>query len=337
MTANQHEEYTVVLLITRSVASQLLDYREVIEAVESAHAALALGHAAQAARDNLEVPDSDVLLVPMLAASAPHRAAGLKLLADAPGNPADGAPRQQSVILLIDAQGRCEAILDGAAITLYRTAAASAVATKHLAREDATTLGIIGAGAQAWAHLNAICHVRRIDHVVIWSRRPEAANALAARAEALGATASTAAEARRVVELSDIVCTLTPAIDPLIDGEWLHPGMHLNVVGSPPRREHREVDTGVLRRSRIVVDDRSVALAESGAIRAAIEDGSIDAETLDADLGAVITGLRPGRATSEQITLYNSVGVGIQDIVTARFVVDAADKAGLGDTVNLAD
>ena len=323
-----------MLIISRSVADELLTFEDVLPAVEAAHAELVSGRAAQALRPNLDVPGTDLLLVPMVAASTTYQTAGLKLLVDAPSNPGRGAPRQQSTILLIDpATGRCEAVLDGAAVTLFRTAAASAVATKHLANPDAQTLGLIGAGKQALAHLAAIRLVRPIQRVVVWSRTEATAQRLAAEID--GLPVEVAPDPEAVVAAADIVCTLTPSHDPIVRGAWLRPGQHLNIVGAPPRDTDREVDEQVVARSRVVVDDRHVALAESGALRAALSAGVVTEAALGTELGEVIAGTRPGRQAREDITLYNSVGVGIQDVVTARIVLDAAAKQHLGTEVGL--
>lgn len=326
----------MTLVIPRSAIAQVLTFEDVLPAVESGHAALASRRADQSERRNLLAPESDLMLIPMLAASAAHDVAGLKLLADTPGNPAQGLPRQQSAILLVDRlTGRFEAVLDGALITLFRTAAASAIATKHLARADSHVLGLVGAGAQAWAHVQAISQVRDIDRVVVWSRRTAPAQALVDKCRATGLDAVMAASPQEVAAVADVLCTLTPSHEPLLAGADLHAGQHLNVVGAPPRGGHREVDEAVIGRCRIVLDDRQVALDESDAIRAALDAGVISSEQLDAELADVIAGTRPGRTSEEEITLYNSVGVGIQDMVVARLVTDAATKHGLGHDVDL--
>lgn len=325
-----------MLIISRSLATELLTLPDVLRAVETAHAELASGAAVQAARQNLDLPDTDLLLVPMLAASTTYQTAGLKLLVDAPSNPGRGAPRQQSTILLIDpATGRCEAVIDGAAVTLFRTAAASAIATKHLANPDAETLGLIGAGNQARAHVAAIRLVRPIRRVLVWSRSLATAQRLVSQIEADGLAVEISPEPQAVLAAADIVCTLTPSRDPIVHGRWLRAGQHINVVGAPPRPTHREVDEAAVARSRIVVDDRHVAMAESGALRVALESGAITEDALDTELGDVITGTRPGRRSRDDITLYNSVGIGIQDVVTARLVLDAAAKHQLGTEIGL--
>lgn len=204
-----------------------------------------------------------------------------------------------------------------------------------MARADASTLGLVGSGKQAWAHLQAVRSVRPIDAAVIWSRDPARAGELALRCRDAGVPARVASSPRAVVEASDIVCTLTPAVDPVLQGAWLRPGQHLNVVGAPPRPDHREIDVETLRRARIVVDDRQVALAESGAVRAALAAGALDEKDLDADLGEVIAGKVVGRSDQDQITLYNSVGVGIQDVAVARLVIDEARRLGLGTEIDL--
>jgi ornithine cyclodeaminase/alanine dehydrogenase len=327
----------MVLMLTRSDVLAVLRLDEVIDRVEAGHRALAEGQAQQPPRTAVELPDSRALLIPMIAASGPDRAVGLKVLTDSPDNLARGLPRQQSVVVLVDpASGGCEAILDGAAVTVLRTAAASAVATRHLANPDAGTLGLVGAGRLAAAHVRAIRHVRPIRTVIVHSRTSSTVERLAAEVRAAGLELVVARTPEEVVRGCDVLCTLTPAPDPIVCGAWLHEGMHLNVVGAPPRPSHREVDTAVLVRSRVIVDDVGVAHAESGLVAHALAAGEIDPARVGTSLGDVIAGHATGRRSPADITTYVSVGVGIQDVVTARLAVDLARTAHLGINVDLA-
>lgn len=324
-----------MLVLTRSEIASVLDMDQVIDAVERAHGALSSGRAADLGPVMLPVPRSSALLVPM-AGAIPEGAGGVKLLTDTPENAHRGRPTQQSTIVLVDtATGACEAFLDGAAITAYRTAAASAVATKHLARSGPAILGFVGAGALARAHLLAIRCVRPVTGVLVWSRSPATAAAFAAFATEQGVPTTVFGSAQGVVEGADIVCTLTPSPTPIVKGEWFRPGLHLNAVGSPPRPEYREIDTEGVRRSRVVVDSVKVASHKSGDLLIPLAEKAIDRAHFREELGQLVTHERPGRANDREITLYKSVGIAVQDIATARLVVAAARQKGLGTDVAL--
>jgi alanine dehydrogenase len=322
-------------VLTRSVITDLLNMEEVIGVVEEAHAALACGDARELGPSDVAVPSSSALLIPM-AAVVPGGGGGVKLLTDTPDNAGRSRPTQQSTIVLVDTStGACDAFLDGAMITRYRTAAASAVATKFLASEDAEVLGFVGAGALAKAHLLAIRAVRPIRRLVVWSRSAETADGFARHAADEGLPTDVVETPEQVVSSSDIVCTLTPARAPLVRGAWFRPGLHVNAVGAPPRRDHREIDTDGIRRSRVVVDSFRVAAQISGDVLIPLAEGAISEDHFRAELGQIIIGERPARTSTDEITLYNSTGIGTQDIVTARLVVSAARRAGLGIEIEL--
>jgi ornithine cyclodeaminase/alanine dehydrogenase len=322
-----------MLVLTRADIAGVLDIEDVITAVERAHAAIACGTATEGTRTALPLSDSSALLIPMTATIGPLGASGLKVLTDTPDNPASSRPRQQSLIILLDEQANAvEAILDGAEITSLRTAAASAVATRYLAREDCATLGLIGAGTLARTHLRAIQAVRPIRRVIAWSRSSVTLSRFTASVADDTLDVVAARSAQEVAARADIVCTLTPARTPVLRGAWLRPGTHVNAVGAPPRPEYCEIDADVVRRSRVIVDSLACARSESGAIRAALAaDGS--GPQIAGELGQVIAGHIPGRLDPRQVTLYNSVGLGIQDIATARLLVGIARRKGLGTEI----
>ncbi|MFJ9779841.1 ornithine cyclodeaminase family protein [Amycolatopsis sp. NPDC101161] len=306
-----------------ATVGESLDLGKLIEVVEQLHIELAAGRAVQPPRLPLAVPDSRAVIIPMLAASTVSDLVCFKLLIDNPDNDR-GRQRSTIVAMKIDT-GECVATLQGAVVTQLRTAAASAVATRALARPDARVLGLIGAGAQARSHLRAIAAVRELGEVVVWNRTPENAERLAAEAASLGLPCTIAREVRAVVEASDIVCTLTPSREPIVRGDWLRPGQHLNVVGSPPRPDHREIDSEVLRRSTVVVDALDVALAESGAVVRAIADGAISADDLRLELGQVLLD-RPFERTPGQITVFTSVGLPIQDLAAVTALLASTES-----------
>ncbi|MGN2639264.1 ornithine cyclodeaminase family protein [Nocardia takedensis] len=322
----------MTLILTRSDVLAMIDAPEVAAAVRAAHADLARGAAVAPAPPAMRLPGSESTFLAMVAASRPAGLAAVKLLADIPDNRERGLPAQRSTILAVSAEdGSCAALIDGAAVTRVRTAAASAVATAELARADSRTLGFIGAGALAHAHLAALRSVREFDRVLVWSRTEATARTFA---EATGAEMVSTAE--KVVRTADVVCTLTPAREPVVHGAWFAPGLHVNAVGAPPRPDHREIDTEGIRRARVVVDSRLTAAHESGDVLIPLREGAIGAEHFADEIGEIVVGAKPGRADDAQITLYNSLGIGLQDLAAARLLIDAARTRGLGTEIELA-
>ena len=318
-------------MLTREDVRRLIRIEPIIDAVEAAHAALAAGNARQAVDPAIPLPDGGGVMLPMAAAIRSPAVAGVKVLADVPENASRGLRTQHSTITLLDpATGQCTAVLDGIEITLHRTAAASAVATRHLARRDAQTLGLVGAGAQARSHLPALRVVRDFERVTVWSRTRQTAERFAADHRACGIPVLVLDTPEAVVRSADVLCTLTPSREPLVHGDWLSPGMHVNAVGAPPRPDHREIDSEGVARSTVVVDDLASALDRSGEICVPIAEGTLGVADIHADLGQVILGTRAGRTDSDQITLFNSVGLAVQDMAAAHHVLSRATAAGVG-------
>lgn len=322
----------MTVLFSRDEVLELLQYKHLVEAVESAHIGLTNGRVVHPERSTVGVPGLDTVVVPMVAVSADNALAVSKILIDQPADPS--APRQRSTIVAIDLRtGDCAALVDGAAVTLLRTAATSAVATRALSRPDAHTLGILGAGRQALAHLEAIAEVRDLTELAIWNRTPERADQVVAKAREMGLDAHRFDHPRAVVERSDILCTLTPSVDPLVHAADLHPGLHINAVGSPPRPTYRELASDVLR-SRVVVDSGPVARAESGAVQAAFREGVLNPSAPLVDLGEVLSGRAPGRTDRQIVTVFVSVGLGIQDLAAVSLLLDTATQRGAGHDIS---
>lgn len=325
----------MAIVLTHSDIAALIDRPTVYAEVERAHADLASGAAANPAPAALAVGQGTAVL-PMVAASARHHASAVKMLSDMPFNRAAGLPTQRSTILLMSADtGECEAVLDGRLITAVRTAAASAVATAHLARPAATSLGLIGAGALAVEHTRAIARIRPIEKVFVWSRSTTTVDEYRCRVEDLGLTIAAVDTPRHVVSAADIVCTLTPSREPVVHGAWFHPGLHVNAVGAPPRADHREIDGAGMAAARVVVDSTPTTLAKSGDALLAISEGYLTAADVAVELGDVIVDPTLGRRTDDDITLFNSVGIGLQDLVTAGALVEAARARGIGTHVQM--
>ncbi len=260
---------------------------------------------------------------------------GLKSVVFYPENDARGLPTHLATVLLLDPDtGALEAILDGRLITELRTAAVSAVSVDLLARPGAATLAIIGSGVQARSHLEALAQVRDLREVRVWSRRPPNAERFAREmAGTVRAPLATAASVAAAVRGADIVVTVTSAVEPVLRGEWLEPGMHLCVVGSSAAAM-REVDAEAVARCRVWVDSEEASDVEAGDILLAIAEGRITRDHVIGELGAVAGGA-PGRRSTDEITMFKSLGLAVEDVATARLVVDRAKGRGIGTEIAL--
>lgn len=334
----------MVLLLTRSDVEAALPMAACIAAQEQAFREHALGTAHTPERLSLQVPGQDGLYIAMPShleqiplADDKAGAMAVKVLTFYAENPPrHGRPAIVATVLLHDPQtGALLAIMDGASITGLRTAAGSAVATKYLARADATEVGILGAGIQAETHLVAMCQVRPVQKARVYSRHPGHREAFAERmARQLGLDVSPVQNAQEAVEGADIVVTATTAREPIVDGDWFAAGVHINCVGSgiPDRRE---LDDKIVQRSKIVVDTYDSAMEEAGDLLIPMSKGLITTDSIQAELGEIITGRRPGRVDEQEITLFKSVGVALQDVAAAARAYRQARALGLGQTVDI--
>lgn len=307
--------------------------QECIEVMASLFCALARGEALLPLRTVVRLPNSPNVLASMPGyAGAP----GAKVITVFPGN--HGTPRDshQGAVLLFDGDtGSLAAVVDATAITRIRTAAASAVATRALARVPSATLAILGAGVQAFAHIEAISLVRPIASVRIWSRDHAHAHALSKKVrETLGLDAVALTSARDAVRDAAIVCTVTSSPTPVLEGAWLAPGTHVNAVGAclPAMRE---TDTATVARSKLYVDRRESTLNESGDVLIPLKEGAIAADHIRAELGEVLLGHKQGRENDQEITLFKSLGLAVQDLAAAAHVLDRAESVGAGVQVKL--
>lgn len=296
-----------ILFLDEPAVRQLLRYDELIPAVARGLAELSAGRVVQPVRSMVPVAEHAGFFGVMPAYAG---ALGAKLVTFYPQNQ-DVHTHHALILLFRPETGEPLAVLDGRLITEMRTAAASAVATDRLARRDAAVLGILGAGVQAGSHLEALRHVRTFREVRVWSPRRGAQFA-----RERGVTAVATAEA--AVRGADVVVVATSSMTPVLQGAWLAPGAHVNAVGAC-RPDWRELDDDTLRGATIVVDSRPAALVESGDV--------ITAGRIDAELGEVVAGTHPGRTSPAEITLFKSLGVAVEDVVSADLVYRAAQKA----------
>ncbi len=268
-------------------------------------------------RSSLATPSGTLLMMP----AAGRSGVGVKLVTLSRSNPQRGLPFLHGLYVLFDLETqRPEAVIDGTELTALRTAAVSGLATRHLARPDAIRLVLFGAGVQAAAHLEAMTAVHPVEEVVVVSRSAEPAAALAERAARIGLRASVGS-AEAVVD-ADLVCTCTTSAVPVFDGKVLAAGAHVNAVGAYLPND-RELDTETIRRAKVVVETREVAMAEAGDVLIPIQEGVIGADHIRADLAEVVRGAVV-RTADDDVTVFESVGMAFEDLVVARAAMDAA-------------
>jgi alanine dehydrogenase len=325
-----------MLIINHTQVRELLPMRACMEVVGKALAALARGEGVQPLRSSIWSPETECELCWMPGSLAAGQPFGIKIISCV-ANPGElGVESHQGGVMIFDpANGAPLALCECGAITAVRTAAASALATQWLARPDATTVAILGAGAEARSHVEAMLEARSVDLFRVWTRNADKARAFAVeQAERHGVKIETAADVASAVVGADIVCTTTSAREPILFGEMLSEGTHVNAVGAS-LVTWREIDTEVVRRSSLFTDRRESLENEAGEYRLAIEEGVIGADHLQAELGEVINGDHPGRRTDSEITLYRSLGVAVEDIAAAQLVFERALEQGVGTEVDL--
>jgi ornithine cyclodeaminase len=305
---------------------RLLPPAECIEVMAEALASLARGELHNPLRFVVRPPDEPSLLGLMPAhRSAPEPLYALKAVAIFPGNSARGLDSHQGFVALFDGEtGRTRALLNAGAITAVRTAAVSAVATRALARADARRLAILGAGIQGRAHLDALRLVRSFERVVVWSRT---------EGRSLDG-AETAATAEEAVRDADVVVTATSAAEPILRREWLKEGAHVNAVGSSIPTT-RELDTATMRDASLFVDRRESTLNEAGDYLFPMREGAIGPEHIRAELGEVLIGAAPGRERDDELTVFKSLGLAVEDLAAAEHVLRRAEQEDAGAMVSL--
>lgn len=312
----------------------LLSYEHCIAAVERAMVETSAGRAILPLRQVMGTPGGAGRFGMMPGALRGDGSFGIKLISLYPGNPAMGLSSHLGLFVLFEAaHGRPRAILEAGALTAIRTAAASAVATRHLARKDARRLAIIGTGEEAASHLQAIPIVRDIAEVAVWGRNPDKVRAFVAR-HGEKIAIRPAISVADAVRGADIICTVTAARGPILFGHMLEPGQHVNLVGASTANT-AEADGELVRRSRFFVDSRTSAMAEAGELLGAIADGLVDENHIRGEIGAVIAGDLPGRQGDDDITVYKSLGIATQDVAAAAEVLRLAEAADVGQWVEL--
>ncbi len=314
----------------------LLPMRECIDVMSETLMALSRQQVIQPLRSIMWLPERVGALGAMPGYLSHIGMMGIKVVSVFPGNHGTAFDSHQGAVLLFETtHGELVAAVDATAITAIRTAAVSGVATRTLARANAKRLTILGAGTQASSHVAAMLAVRPIDHVTVWSRDAAHAAAFAERESAHHAVpVAVAHDVHAAVRGADVICTTTASVEPILRGEWLEPGVHINAVGSSVSVA-RELDSAAIVRSRLFVDRRESALNEAGDILFPLREGAIRADHILAELGDVLCGATIGRATDSDITLFKSLGLAIEDVASAHHVYARACERGVGIAVEL--
>ena len=307
------------LLLTKNDMTELLNMGEVMDVVKQAFRDYASGRAHMPTKVYIKLEKGDFRAMP----SAVPGAVGVKWVNVHPGNRELGLPTVIGILIYSDPDSAYPlAIMEATEITAFRTAATSANACKYLARPDSRTLGLIGAGRQAYMHVQSHALLFPLDVIRVYDIRPEAVEAFVTHFSRFNVVAASAEEAAA----SDIVCTLTPATAPVLKASWIRPGTHINAVGADAEGK-QELDPEILGMAHVVVDDIGQA-CQGGEINVPLQEGLFKKEQIWGTLGEIVAGRKPGRQDATAITVFDSTGLAIEDLATARLAYQKAKERG---------
>lgn len=325
-----------MLVLSEQQVQSLIDIDELIDALAQAHIQYSTGKAVMPVRLVVPLPQIQGRITSMPGFLSDDKALGMKVVTYFQENPKKNLPAILATIMLFSSEtGKIIATMDGSYITAIRTACASAMATKALANPETPVLGILGAGVQARAHIQALTRVCKIEKIKLYSPSGRSAAAVKTEMEPQAKCAIDVAEsAESTVRNADLIVTVTTAKEPILRAEWLKPGAHINAVGSH-RPDLREIDGATLARAKIIVDSRDAIMAECGDILLALKENSIAEDAIHAEIGEVLAGTKTGRSNTSEITLYKSVGIAIQDVAAANLVYCKALEKGIGTLVEI--
>ena len=311
------------LFINKEKIAFLLPMEECIEVMEKMFRSLAAGECLQPLRNIMRLPDGSGVLGMMPGHAAKLGVMGIKVISVFHANKEAGFPSHQGIVMLFDAKnGQPLMLFDALEITAIRTAAASAVATKLLARDNSSTLAIIGSGEQAKRHIEAMLLVRNIKQVNLWSRNENNAKHLANELSAeYNIPVHIKKNVQQAVEHADIICTVTASKEPVVMGDWIAAGTHINAVGSSIAAA-RELDTATIVRSRLFTDRYESLFNEAGDFLIPKKEGAITDDHVKAEIGEVLSGTKKGRENNEEITVFKSLGIATEDIFSAYHIYE---------------
>ncbi len=321
-----------LLVINAAEVRKLLPMAACMEAMASALMALGRGEAQNPLRSANWLPQQRGILLAMPALT--EEAMAIKVITVMPGNHGTPYDSHMGAVILFDSQyGRPLALMDATEITAIRTAAVSGLATQLLAREDAGDLALLGTGVQARSHLQAMLEARALRRVRVWSRSAANRDAFVRWADAdLDVEVEAVDSAQAAVTGADLICTTTATAEPVLLGDWLAPGSHINAVGASTATT-RELDSAAMAMVSHFVDRRESALGESGDYLIPLQEGAIDDNHIRAELGEILLGQAQGRSNTDEITLFNSLGLAVEDLAAAQLIWREAQRQGLGTAV----
>ena len=325
-----------MLILSHSDVSALLPFAVCVDLMRDAMKQVSQRRAVLPLRQFMGVPETKGKLGLMPGYIADPARFGVKIVSKYERPHDDPHGTHVGAVMIFDAQsGLPLAMVEGGTLTAIRTSATSAMATRVLARPDASRLAILGCGEEARYHVRAFLSVLPLREIIVWGRSPEKAERFALSLDLPGdVRVRTAATVESAIMDADIVCTVTSAATPILQGDHLKPGTHVTLVGSAIPTT-AEADSAVVTRSRFYVDYRDAALAQAGELRNAINDGLVTADHIIGEIGEVLLGTKPGRTSPEDITVYKSLGVTAQDLMAADFVYREALRRNIGITVEL--
>jgi ornithine cyclodeaminase len=314
---------------------ELLPMSECVELMRRTMIAVSEGRAVLPLRSLLVMPGDRGMLGNMPGYLAEPECFGVKLVSLMPHNKPPQHSSHLGLVLLFEPLHGCPvALVDAAEITAIRTAAASGLATRLLARPDAGDLAVLGAGEQARSHLEAMRSVRELRRIRVWARDPGNAQVFAqVEAARCGIGIEVSTSVRDAVAGADIICTVTKAREPILMGDWIMPGAHLNVVGSSVATA-AEIDTPAVAMARFFVDSRNSTVHEAGEYLRALAAGAITSAHILAEIGEIANGSKKGRISPRDVTLYKSLGIAPQDLAAAHYVLQKACAAGVGQVID---
>ncbi|MFQ5675022.1 MAG: ornithine cyclodeaminase family protein [bacterium] len=325
-----------VRILSEKDVYALLPMSECMGVMEETLKTLGSGDGVNPLRSLLRFPEGNGILGMMPAYLGSPKCTGIKVVTVMPGNHGTEYDSHQGMVMLFEVEHGCPlAMIDASSITAIRTAAASGVATQLLACKDATKLAILGSGVQARTHLEAMLEARQLAEVTVWSRNVGNAQAFAElESEKHGIAIKAVPTAREAVEGAQIICTTTSAHGPVLHGQWISPGAHINAVGACIPA-FRELDSEAVVRSRLYVDRRESALNEAGDFLIPQKEGVIDETHIIGEIGELLLERIPGRGSDDEVTLFKSLGIAVEDLGAAHYIYEKAIKAGQGVEVDI--
>lgn len=325
-----------MLVLSEAEVRELLPAADLVDVMEQALAAFSSGQVDQPVRTAVAVGPDRAFFGVMPASLATPPAVGAKLVTVFAGNASKGLPTHHATILLLDPEtGAPAALMGGGYITAARTAAVSAVAVRRLARADSAVLAILGSGVQARSHVESLCRMKSFREVRAWSATPEhLARFVADAASITSAAVQRAATAEEAVRGAAVIVLATSSATPVVRNEWIGPGTLIVSLGAY-RPEMREMDPALVARARVIVDSRAAALVEAGDIVQGIREGRFSAAHIAGELGEVVLGRIPGRRSADDVVIFKSLGMAVEDVACAQLAYQRARAKGTGRGIEI--